>query len=469
MKTRPIQAYVGLILLLALGAVLLQDWTVVQELPWNHKLGLGTLLFLGLIAESLTLPISIGKSSGSTSSIIFLPLIGCVLLFGPAPTVLFMGVTGATGEFLIRKKPLIKAVFNSAQYILATAIAGLVFDALGGTPLALSGRSVAFTEVAGQELLAFFGFGLTFVVVNNVAVSFAVAISDRSSVRKVWTSIIGRSGTNLYYDILVSPIAIAVALLYEALWIPGLVLVVLPLFFVRQAYLTIVELRQSNRDLITALVKAIETRDPYTSGHSLRVASLAVRIAEALDLPPKMLRNVEEAALLHDIGKIEAVYSEILRKPSDLTKEERRIIESHVTKGVELLDQLSSFSKDVVASVRSHHERVDGKGYPDGLKGEEIPLPARIIKVCDAVDAMLSDRPYRKALKLPAVREQLLEYSGIQFDSKIVQTVLDEALVEKHAAELAFIRGEDRRTLESLKGEHEESRLGERESTTAGA
>jgi putative nucleotidyltransferase with HDIG domain len=217
---------------------------------------------------------------------------------------------------------------------------------------------------------------------------------------------------------------------------------VLPLLFIRHAYLTILQLQQANRDLLKALVKAIETRDPYTSGHSLRVASLATRIADAIGLSPKRLGDVETAALLHDIGKIEAVYTEILGKPDHLTEEEREIIESHVTKGVELLEQLSSFPKEVVAGVRGHHERVDGKGYPDGLMDDQIPIGARIIKVCDAVDAMLSDRPYRKALDLPAVREQLEIYSGTQFDSEIVNAVLAGSIIEKHAAELAFMRGE---------------------------
>lgn len=112
------------------------------------------------------------------------------------------------------------------------------------------------------------------------------------------------------------------------------------------------------------------------------------------------------------------------------------IIESHVTKGVEVLESLATFPHDVLAAVRGHHERVDGKGYPDRLRGEEIPLGARIIKVCDAIDAMLSDRPYRKALQLPQVREQLSTFVGIQFDQRIVEVVATSDLLEKHATEL---------------------------------
>ena len=116
------------------------------------------------------------------------------------------------------------------------------------------------------------------------------------------------------------------------------------------------------------------------------------------------IERIETAALLHDIGKIEAIYTEILKKPGDLSKEEREIIESHVTKGVELLTSLGSFPKEIIDAVRHHHEREDGKGYPDGIAGRQILLGARIIKVVDAIDAMLSDRPYRKALSIDELK-----------------------------------------------------------------
>jgi putative nucleotidyltransferase with HDIG domain len=445
MRFKGIQAYVGSMAVLALGALALQDWDGLvlffRESPtgaWDQVLGWGALLFLALISESFALSIKVGRSSSSTSSIIFLPLLTSVLLFGPALTVLLMAVTGIVGEFLIRKKESIRAVFNAAQYVVSTSIGGWVFSALGGRPLAFGDPSMG---VSG--FFAFVAFGFVFLVVNHAAVSFAITLNEGARLRKVWARLVGRTGTNVIYDIAVSPIAIAVAFLYLQLFIFGLFLIVLPLLFIRHAYLTILQLQQANRDLLKALVKAIETRDPYTSGHSLRVASLALRIADAMGLSPKRLNDIETAAMLHDIGKIEAIYTEILGKPDHLTAREREIIESHVTKGVELLEQLSSFSKEVVDGVRGHHERVDGKGYPVGLRREEIPLAARIIKVCDAIDAMLSDRPYRKALDLPAVREQLEVYSGTQFDPEVVSTVLSGSILERHAAELAFVRGEE--------------------------
>jgi putative nucleotidyltransferase with HDIG domain len=139
----------------------------------------------------------------------------------------------------------------------------------------------------------------------------------------------------------------------------------------------------------------------------MRVSQLAQRIAEELGLNRMAVDQIANAALLHDIGKIEAVYTEILRKPDSLTPEERAIMESHVTRGVKLLRDLSSVPEEVVRIVRHHHEREDGNGYPDGLLAHEIPIGSKIIVLCDAVDAMLSDRPYRDALPLSAVLEQL--------------------------------------------------------------
>ena len=119
------------------------------------------------------------------------------------------------------------------------------------------------------------------------------------------------------------------------------------------------------------------------------------------------------------------------------------MIESHVAKGVELLEKLSSFSKDVIAGVKGHHERVDGKGYPQGLKGDQIPPAARIIKVCDAIDAMLSDRSYRKALSLSQVKEQLVIYSGVQFDIEVVKAAIDGDILESHRADIASQKEEE--------------------------
>lgn len=449
MKLSPIKAYVLITALLALGALLLVDWSALQPFfagdsstglsgyKVHPGVGLLALMLLGLSAETGTLTITVVKSAGSTSSIIFLPLLVSIVLFGPEATVLFIAVSGVTAEFLLRKKAFIRAVFNSSQYVLSTFIAGMAWAQFNTRALGVPTATGDFPEPDYLiTTVAFVAFGFVFLILNHGAVSLAIALNERVTLRKVWLGLVGRTGTNLALDFLVSPIAIAVALLYLQLGVPGLFLIVLPLLFIRQAYLRILELERANRDLLTALVKAIETRDPYTSGHSLRVASLAVRIADAMGFSLRKQKEIERAAMLHDIGKIESTYTEILSKPSGLTPEEREVIQSHVLKGVEVLEQLSSFSPEVIAAVRGHHERVDGKGYPDGLMGDQIPLGARIIKVCDAIDAMLSDRSYRKALTLEQVREQLIMYSGLQFDLEVVRAAIQGDVLEAHQVEI---------------------------------
>ncbi len=275
-------------------------------------------------------------------------------------------------------------------------------------------------------------FALVFLAFNHIAVSLAIALSRSLHFRDVLAQMWGNSGASLQ-DVLVSPIAILVAFLYVQWGVSGILVVLLPLLFVRRSYLTADELRAANTALLKALVKAIETRDPYTSGHSVRVSHLAKRIATGMGLSRGAVRDVETAALLHDIGKIEAPYTGILSKTETLSLKERVIIRSHVTKGEELLRNLSSFPESILRVVRHHHEREDGGGYPDGLKGDEIPIGARIVAVCDAVDAMLSDRPYRRALALSAVNEQLRIHNGSQFSPAVVRVLLEGSLLDQYA------------------------------------
>ena len=253
---------------------------------------------------------------------------------------------------------------------------------------------------------------------------------------RVWGLLVGRSGANLGYDLLISPISIVMAWLYMAVGIAGFLLVILPLLFIRTAYLRTFQLQEVSANFLKALVKAIDVRNSYTSGHSQRVSILSRRIAEAMGLTSSQAKNVETAALLHDIGKIDEIYMEILQKQGPLSVLERRVIQSHVTTGVELLESLSSYPEAVLGAVRHHHERVDGGGYPHGLVGNEIPIGARIIKVADAIDAMLSDRPYRKALSVPVVREELLDFSGTQFDPGVVHAIISSSVLTDHADEL---------------------------------
>ncbi len=411
-------------------AVAATDWDAIQGLSPAALRGLIALAIMSIVSESLAIRLTVGKSAGN-SSITFIPLLASVQLFGPEAAVLLMGVTGVFVEFVIRRNEPIRSLFNSSQLIFATYVAGWAFVVVGGTAVdttASLGRGVLLV----QQLAAFVTFGLVFLALNHAAVSLAITLSQGLRFGEVWAQMLGHSGATLN-DVLISPIAIAVAFLYVQAGVMGILVVLLPLLFVRHSYWTTSRLREANADLLKALVKAIETRDPYTSGHSLRVSYLAKRIAEALDLPRAGVERIGQAALLHDIGKIESLYSAILAKPARLTAEERVVIQSHVTKGEELLRNLASVPDDILLTVRYHHEREDGAGYPDGLKGDQIPIGARIVAVCDAVDAMLSDRPYRPALSVPDVLQQLREHAGSQFAPRVVRALLESDIISEYA------------------------------------
>ena len=429
MQSNSTRLYVALVTALAATSFLFVDWMSLAALGEDIWTGLLSLIILGLVSESLSLSVKVAGNRGS-SSITFLPLLACVLLFGPVPALIFHAATGTFGELIIRKSEPIKATFNISQYLLSTAVAGLVFTALGGVPQAVAGAPL---EIQGIALVAF---GLVFLTVNQSAVAIAIAVSEHRPLSKVWGLVVGRSGTNVFYDLLVSPISIVMAILYMEYNFAGFLIILLPLLLVRIAYHRAFQLQEVSANLLKALVKAIDVRDPYTSGHSQRVSMLSRRIAEAMGLSSVHAQNVETAALLHDIGKIDEIYMDILRKKGPLSKLEHRMIQSHVTIGVELLQSLSSFPEAVLGAVRHHHERVDGGGYPDGLVENEIPMGARIIKVADAVDAMLSDRPYRKALPLAVVREALLDFCGSQFDPAVVNATLSSTILSDHADEI---------------------------------
>lgn len=178
------------------------------------------------------------------------------------------------------------------------------------------------------------------------------------------------------------------------------------------------KVRIETLDLLDLIISTIEARDRYTAGHSKRVTNYALMIADALKLSDNEKELLKQACLVHDIGKI-GVPESILNKPSSLTEEEYNIIKKHPLIGVEILSHFHHFVK-LLPYIYHHHERIDGRGYPNGLKGKNIPLLARIIAVADTFDALTSDRPYRKAMPLQQAIKILQEVSGSQLDELIV-------------------------------------------------
>jgi putative nucleotidyltransferase with HDIG domain len=185
----------------------------------------------------------------------------------------------------------------------------------------------------------------------------------------------------------------------------------------------LLELNSAYRGTALVLSDVVESDDHYTGKHSRSVVELALAVAEQLGLSDERRRNLEFAALLHDVGKI-AIPKEIVNKPGKLDPEEWTIIKTHTLEGEKMLAQVGGFMRDVGLLVRSHHERWDGRGYPDGLAGEDIPLEARVIACCDSWNAMRTDRVYRIALPLEVALDELNSGAGSQFDPHLVQALL---------------------------------------------
>ena len=185
---------------------------------------------------------------------------------------------------------------------------------------------------------------------------------------------------------------------------------------------TLRDLEQSYDYTLEALGSALDAKDAETEGHCQRVTAFTITIARAMGVDKAMLRHIARGAFLHDIGKM-AIPDRILRKPGPLTDEERAVMRTHCEKGYSMLERIP-FLKEAAEIVLTHQECYNGSGYPRGLKGDQIPLGSRIFAVADTLDAMISDRPYRKALPITAAREEIRRNGGTQFDPQVVQVFL---------------------------------------------
>lgn len=190
------------------------------------------------------------------------------------------------------------------------------------------------------------------------------------------------------------------------------------------------ELKEAFYGTAQALAETIEKRDPYTGGHTKRVMNYSMDIGRHMGLGKAELEKLRLSAILHDIGKI-GVKDSVLLKTDRLDKGEAEVMRMHARYGFEILYNIKQL-RDIIPGVLGHHEKYDGSGYPDGLKGDEIPLSARIIAVADTFDAMTTDRPYRKALSTEEALAELIKFSGTQFDKEAVEAFV-KAFKEKEA------------------------------------
>jgi putative nucleotidyltransferase with HDIG domain len=269
--------------------------------------------------------------------------------------------------------------------------------------------------------------GVAFSVVNMGLAVLAAGLRTRQPLARVWALSIANVATSLAAQVplgwLMAEVAVKVGL-----WAAFMVMI--PLQLARYSLSKYTELRDLFFGSVSALSQAIDAKDGFTRGHADRVSRIAGAIAREMGMSEREIEQIELAGLLHDIGKI-GVEDRILLKPARLEADEKVLMQRHSIYGAAILEP-SAALRPLVPLVRHHHESYDGSGYPDGLKGEEIPLGARVIIVSDAYEAMTSDRIYRKAIGHERAMEQLNKYKGAQFDPKVVRVL--EQLVQKRGA-----------------------------------
>lgn len=420
--------FVGLIVVMALVAMTV-SWH--YRLPFPGFWDLGSFLLITFFLEQLVMQLR----AGGKGSISFVMHIAAGILFGG-----FWGATIAAVSLclsqVIRKLPTIKVVFNVSQLALSVSASLLVYRALGGSipPAYLQPLELVSSDALRSDFVLFFVFAALYFAINSVAVSTVVSLSTGQTFREVWT--LNTKGV-VGYDLGASIVAIMAAWCFiksqelTAFGPVGLLAVIVPIVIVRHVYGMYHNLQESGRELLAVMVKAIEARDPYTSGHSLRVSQLSRAIAIELGLPSGEIEQIETAALLHDVGKIHEEFAPLLRKEGRLTSEETALMQTHSMKSAELVGIISKFRGFIQDSVRHHHERWDGEGYPTGLMGKNIPLGSRIILISDTIDAMTTDRPYRKRLPLEVVIAELQKCKGTQFDPDLVEVTVSSVAVRR--------------------------------------
>ena len=341
------------------------------------------------------------------------------LLLDPALAMLVAGGSTALAGLRGRMSWYNRA-FNVAAVVIDTGAAAIAFTALAG------GADPSLGTLPAIAIAAVLKFA-----VNSTVVDVAVALQLRRRPLAKWWSRHRRDAAQLLSLYVVGAVG-AIAAAQSAV---ALALVVAPSALVLVGLRNSARIEAKTRQAVHALARLIEERDHYTYGHSQRVADYAERLARAMRMEQVQIDLIREAAYLHDIGKI-ATPDAVLLKPAALEPCEREVMCEHAEHGYALLGKLPEFWEGA-EFVRSHHERVDGTGYPRGLRGWEVPLEVSVIAVADSYDAMTTDRVYRKALPWPAVRAELVRERGSQWHASVVDAFLEMIECERAASSVA--------------------------------
>jgi len=355
------------------------------------------------------------------------------------PGVMVASVAITLVHSIRRRSPLYKVAFNWSNHILAALAPVLLVRAQGITLQVTNLPLLAVYAVVAA--VAYFGIETGFIA---VAISFS---AGRNAVT-IWQD---QYRWLLPYYVVLGLMGTFLGIAYVALGVPGVVVFTFPVLMMRFAQKQYVDrtaesvrelsrmnqeltranseianasqaIRQLNDELFLTLAKIIDARDPYVAGHAAKVADYATAIATALSVNADRLEPLRQAGLLHDIGKL-GVSEKVLQKPNKLTNGEYEYVKTHTILGSEFLETCHGL-RHLASFVRHHHEWWDGRGYPDGLQGDKIPLEARILAVSDAVEAMASDRPYHHGMSLEEIVAELRRCSGTQFDPVVVEAFI---------------------------------------------
>ena len=406
---------------------------------------------LALVAELLSFLLP----KGALGSIASIPALAAVLISPTWHAIAAIGIVKAVVESA-RRAQFERAVFNIAQFVLSFGIAALVFRGLGGQAF-IAVRQEPIGHITILNGLPAFAAFVVFFAANSLLVSAAIALSSGARLSSVWHA---NNIATVGIDILSSPLVFLFAWAYSRFGAIAAAAIWVPIIGLRQLHKTNLELEQTNEELLDLMVKSIEARDPYTSGHSRRVQDYSMMIGRALGLAEKDVQMIGRAALLHDVGKIHEKYGPILRKADKLTLVEWNTMREHPVDGADLIATMTRL-RELVGPVRHHHENWDGTGYPDGMAGELIPLAARIIRFADTIDAMTTERPYRRMLNPEEVRAEIVRCRGTQFDPQMVDRLLSspawktmfapDAMAMQRFGELAVLPGGEARQARSLR------------------
>ncbi len=367
-------------------------------------IGLIIAVMIGLVEwYQVQLPARLGHFSFSVGSILSL---GVALTLNPLAAAVVVIIAGGIVDSMNRIGP-IKIVANAANLGLATLLASASYWALAGsTPTPLdSTRAFLATIVAA----------VVYTLLNLGAMSIIIAPVVGESPISMW-----RSNFSALFVLVSLPMLGALVPVVANTKPMGLVILAVPLAVTHFALRTLRNVELQTQATIISLSDALEHRDVYTSHHSARVTEFVESILDELPGLPSRVRLITiEAARIHDVGKV-GIKDTALLKAGPLTEEERSEMQRHSAIGADIVGNLEMYRQGANI-VRHHHERWDGKGYPDGLKGEDIPIGARIIAVADSFDAMTSDRPYRRALSFTTALNEITRNAGTQFDPQIVE------------------------------------------------